>query len=913
LIDFFYNIIIYPLVQIISLIYLFVFRIFENPGIALIGVSFAVSVLTLPLYFEAEKWRNLERETQKRLAPKIAKIKAAFKGDEQYLILSVFYRQNHYHPIYALRSSIGLLLQIPFFMAAFSYLSHLDTLQGTPFIGIPNLGAPDGLLRISPGGSENEILVFNMLPIIMTLFNISAAALYTKGQRLTEKIQLLGMAAVFFILLYDSPSGLVLYWTCNNLFSLVKNCLQKTKHAKNIVYAFSSSSALLLIIFVLFFHHGALYKRLIITVSGILFIALPVFVKEFKKASEKFFSQIDSQDSAIKHPSTIIFSSLSIFLLAGILISSSLIASSTEEFSFIESYTSPFPFILNTAEQAFGIFVFWVFCVYFLLPRSAKYILTILVTFIFADALLNTFIFSGNYGFLTIEMQFSEKERLLSSISMLLINLLALPALSGVVFFLLYYCRRLIIQSCLLVAFLALFATSSIYLIKIYNDFRPLYSQNEADKKLRNTLSDSDADGNNEYAPVYNFSRTGKNILVIMLDRALPGFMPFVFSEKSELYTAFSGFTFFPNTISFGSHTMFGAPALFGGYEYSPAELNARINEILVSKHNESFLVLPGIFSDNGYDVTTTDPPLYHLTLQELFSPYSDIKAAKIMGSYTQDWLNAHPEVRLASISALLRNRLIYLSLLKCAPLLFRHYIYDDGRWLASENGNTPLKTIESYSMLDVLPKITGFIDKPVNTFTMLVNNLTHEPAFLQAPDYTVPEIASTDKGKGPFALDYHYHINTAAMLLLGKWFGYLKENGVYDNTRIIIVSDHGINAYAKYKDNIILPTGECLEFDAALLMFKDFAAQGELAVDEQFMVNADTPLLATKEIIANPVNPFTGKKLKAEKDGGVTITSSQNFTKTQPKYQYDIGPNEWLHVRDSVFRPENWKKTSIK
>jgi hypothetical protein len=95
--------------------------------------------------------------------------------------------------------------------------------------------------------------------------------------------------------------------------------------------------------------------------------------------------------------------------------------------------------------------------------------------------------------------------------------------------------------------------------------------------------------------------------------------------------------------------------------------------------------------------------------------------------------------------------------------------------------------------------------------------------------------------------------------------------------------------------------------------MFKDFAAQGELAVDEQFMVNADTPLLAAKEIIANPVNPFTGKKLRAEKDNGVTITSSQNFTRTQPEYRYDIGPNEWLHVRHSVFRPENWKKISIK
>jgi hypothetical protein len=894
--------------------YLFVFRIFENPGIALVGVSFTVSLFTLPLYFEAEKWQNLERETQKRFAPKIGKIKAVFKGDERYLILSTFYRQNHYHPFYALRSSIGLLLQIPFFMAAFFYLSHLDTLQGTPFMGIANLGAPDGLLRI-PTNETNEVFIVNILPVVMTGLNISAAVLYTKGQRLTEKIQLFGMATVFFILLYNSPSGLVLYWTCNNLFSFIKNCLQKTRRAKYIGYVFFCLGALLLTIFVLFFHHGALHKRLIVAALCLSSIFFPFLAGILKKSVRILFSHvdIDSCDSAIKHPLTIVFSSLSVFLLAGILISSSLIASSTEEFSFIESYASPFPFILNTAEQAFGLFVFWVFCIYFLLPRRAKYVLTTLVIFILAGALLNTFIFSGNYGFLTIEMQFSEKNHLISSVGSVFLNIFSLLVLWGIISFLLYYCRRKIIQSCLLIALLTLFATSSVYILRIYRDFKSLYNQKESGRELENSLFSHDSDGNTEYVPVYNFSRTGKNILIIMLDRALPGFVSPVFSERPELYTAFSGFTFFPNTISFGSHTLFGAPALFGGYEYSPAELNSRINETLVSKHNEAFLVLPVIFSENGYDVTITDPPLHELTLKDLFGPYPNIKATKIMDSYAPNWLKAHPEVQLASLVPILRSRLIYFSLLKCAPLLFRHYIYDDGHWLAPENGNTPIKTIENYSMLDVLPEITAFTESPIGTLTVMVNNLTHEPAFLQAPDYTVPETTSTNKGNGPFALEYHYHVNAASLSLLGKWFNYLKENGVYDNTRIIVVSDHGINIYSKYKDNIILPTGECLEFYRALLMFKDFASEGELAVDEQFMVNADTPLLAVGGLIANPLNPFTGKRLWAEKDGGVTITSSQNFSKAQPKYRYDIGPREWLHVRDSIFRPENWKRITIK
>jgi membrane protein insertase Oxa1/YidC/SpoIIIJ len=142
-----YTVIIFPLVQIMELCYLFVYRIFDNPGIALFGVSIAVSALTLPLYFRAERWQQIERETQKRLALKTAKIKAVFTGDEQYMILSTYYRQNHYHPVYALRNTFGLLVQIPFFIAAYSCLSRLEILRGSSFLFIRDLGAPDALLQ----------------------------------------------------------------------------------------------------------------------------------------------------------------------------------------------------------------------------------------------------------------------------------------------------------------------------------------------------------------------------------------------------------------------------------------------------------------------------------------------------------------------------------------------------------------------------------------------------------------------------------------------------------------------------------------------------------------------------------------------------------------------------------------------
>ncbi len=63
----------------------------------------------------------------------------------------------------------------------------------------------------------------------MTLINCIAGAVYTRGFAFKEKAQLYGMALLFLVLLYNSPAGLVLYWTLNNVFSLLKNIYYKIK------------------------------------------------------------------------------------------------------------------------------------------------------------------------------------------------------------------------------------------------------------------------------------------------------------------------------------------------------------------------------------------------------------------------------------------------------------------------------------------------------------------------------------------------------------------------------------------------------------------------------------------------------------------------------------------------------------
>jgi len=133
-----YNIILSPITQIIEISYRIFDKMFGNTGIAVLGVSLTVTLLCLPLYIVAESWEETERNVQSKMKNGIDRIKKYFKGDEQYMILTTFYRQNHYHPIMALRSSFGILIQIPFFLAAYHTLSSLPDLMGRSFLFIKN-------------------------------------------------------------------------------------------------------------------------------------------------------------------------------------------------------------------------------------------------------------------------------------------------------------------------------------------------------------------------------------------------------------------------------------------------------------------------------------------------------------------------------------------------------------------------------------------------------------------------------------------------------------------------------------------------------------------------------------------------------------------------------------------------------
>jgi membrane protein insertase Oxa1/YidC/SpoIIIJ len=162
MLDFLFTIIVYPVQLLLECVYAILsMSVFKgNIALSLSILSLFVNLLCLPLYAKAEQLQQNERSIQKKMSKRIASIKKHFKGDEQHMIISMYYRENHYHPVMALRSSLSLLLQIPFFIAAYSFLSHLESLQNKSLFLINDLSAPDALFSIN-GLSINILPNYN--------------------------------------------------------------------------------------------------------------------------------------------------------------------------------------------------------------------------------------------------------------------------------------------------------------------------------------------------------------------------------------------------------------------------------------------------------------------------------------------------------------------------------------------------------------------------------------------------------------------------------------------------------------------------------------------------------------------------------------------------------------------------------
>ncbi len=198
----------------------------ERAWLAILLLSLSVKLLMAPLIAIAERWQADVNRTKSLLEPELAAIRREYKGEDAHNRTLAVYRKHGVSHFYTFKSLAGFLIQIPIFIAAFDMLGENIRLSGESFLWIQNLAEPDQLAALPftlPffGGH------LNLLPVVMTLFTVLAArwqedATLSPTLLRAQRLRLYAMAGVFFVLLYPFPAAMVLYWTANNLWHLVR-------------------------------------------------------------------------------------------------------------------------------------------------------------------------------------------------------------------------------------------------------------------------------------------------------------------------------------------------------------------------------------------------------------------------------------------------------------------------------------------------------------------------------------------------------------------------------------------------------------------------------------------------------------------------------------------------------------------
>ena len=864
--EFFYQLIISPITLMLQGVYSLAFHFLQSCGASIFPLSLVVNLLLLPFYKRADAIQKEERDRQKAMEPFVDHIKKTFKGDERYMMLQTFYRQHNYKPVYALRSSVALLLEVPFFIAAFHFLSNLQDMKFADFGILKNLGSPDALISV---GSIH----INVLPVLMTVINIISSEIYAKGMKFKEKLQLHGMALIFLVLLYNSPSGLVLYWTLNNVFSLVKNIVGNSRDSKRTSsMAFSILGGLILIYS--FFFDGSLTSKLVIIVVGILF-QIPLLIRSRKTAV--------LSGKGIKTDNVLYMTGAAyLSVLLGLLIPSGVIASSPAEFILRTAVHSPVRYIVFSFLTAAGAFVLWGGLFYYLADQKNRKRAAAAIWILAVTGTVDYFAFGKSDSMLSSDLKFDTGLQIASDHMYLNAGIVVLLAVAAC-FAVMKFDRIVRFMAPVLVAVAVVISGVNIYKIS---------AQMPDIKRLMENSSSE--------IPEIPFSKDGKNVVVFMVDRAISSYIPYMFQEKPELKEQYSGFTYYPNTLSFGLRTVVAAPALFGGYDYTPDKINDRSDVMLKTKHDEALLMMPVIFSEAGYNVTVLDPPFAgysEIPDLSIFDPYPEIKAYNTENGFFRD----SDETDKALRETWKRNFFCY-SLMKVSPLFLQSSLYTGGTYFEPVNNeidmNNPKDTPgkftvssaymnyfrDSYLALKALPSMTELSDGSEDCFILIQNGTAHNILPLKEPEYepyfefdnTEYDEAHKDRfvyeGRAinmddNYALA-HYQSNMAAFIQIGNWLDYLKEIGVYDNTRIVIVSDHGW-PLAQFDDLLLLDGVSDTMYNAEdvmgynpVLLYKDFGSDGPFDTDNTFMTNADTPYLAMHGIFNDPVNPFTSNPI---------------------------------------------------
>ncbi len=198
------------------------FKLAGNYGIAIILITVCLRLAFFPLNNYAFK----SMSKMKVLQPEMARLKEVHKDDKMKLqqAMMQLYKKEGVNPV---SGCLPILISIPFFFAIYKMLFVTIEMRHQPFFGwIKDLSEKDptsifnlfGLIPWDPP----SFMIIGALPILMGLTMWLQQKLNPAPQDEIQKKIFMFFPLFLTIILAPFPSGLVLYWTANNILTMAQ-------------------------------------------------------------------------------------------------------------------------------------------------------------------------------------------------------------------------------------------------------------------------------------------------------------------------------------------------------------------------------------------------------------------------------------------------------------------------------------------------------------------------------------------------------------------------------------------------------------------------------------------------------------------------------------------------------------------
>ena len=193
-------------------------------ALSIIVITLVIKLIFWPITAKSTRAMKKMAQVNAKMMPEITKIREKYKNDYQKMNMKMMetYQKYGVNPLSQIGGCLPMVIQIPVFFGFFTMLRSAVELRGSEFLWAADLSAPDTIAEIAG-------FPINILPLLMTGTMFLQMKLQPAAPNMdpTQQAIMKYMPLMFVFFFYSASSGLCLYWTVQNVLSIIQTKMTK--------------------------------------------------------------------------------------------------------------------------------------------------------------------------------------------------------------------------------------------------------------------------------------------------------------------------------------------------------------------------------------------------------------------------------------------------------------------------------------------------------------------------------------------------------------------------------------------------------------------------------------------------------------------------------------------------------------